>query len=91
MDKTSPDTYDSLQYIIDKFLIDHKKTCDSSLAIKKFNFPLGHWVEIIFLIGHFIVKVEEQISFLPLATFLCFITIFQMEAHLTSGLMFLNL
>jgi hypothetical protein len=35
------------------------------LAIKKFNFPIGHWVEILFLIGHPSVKVGEQMSFCP--------------------------
>jgi hypothetical protein len=42
-----------------------KKSCDSLLAIKKINFPIGHWVQILFLIGHPSIKVGEQMSFWP--------------------------
>jgi hypothetical protein len=39
-----------------KFLIGNKKTYDFLLVKKNFNFPIGYWVEIIFCIGHPIVK-----------------------------------
>jgi hypothetical protein len=42
-----------------------KKTCDSLLAIKNYNFPIGHWVEILFLLGHPSIKISEQMPFLP--------------------------
>jgi hypothetical protein len=45
-----------------------KETSGSLLSIKKFKFPIGHWIEILLLIG---IKVGKQISFLPLAAFLC--------------------
>jgi hypothetical protein len=54
-----------------KLFIGCQKTCDFLLAIKKFNFPIDHWVEILFLIDHPSVKVGEQMSILPLTTFLC--------------------
>jgi hypothetical protein len=62
---------------------------NSLLAIKKlvipywpsknFNFPIGHWVKILFLIGHQSVKVGEQMSFLPLEAFLCLTFLLNMK------------
>jgi hypothetical protein len=48
-----------------------KTTCGSLLIIKKINFPIGHWIKILFLIGCPSVKVEEQKSLLPLTKVLC--------------------
>jgi hypothetical protein len=65
--------YPYCRYIIYRVnsLLAMKKTCDSLLAIKNFNFPIRHWIEILFLVSHPSVQVGEQMSFLPLTTFLC--------------------
>jgi hypothetical protein len=59
---------------------DIAKRVNSLLAIKKllvpcwplknFNFPIGHWDEILFLIDHPSVKLGEQKSLLPPITIL---------------------
>jgi hypothetical protein len=62
---------------------------NSLLAIKKlvvtywpskiFNFPIDHWVEILFLISHPSVKVGEQKSLLLLITVLCLTILLAIE------------
>jgi hypothetical protein len=54
-----------------KSLLAIKKTCGSLLAIKNFNFPISHWVKILFRISHLSVKLGEQKSLFPLITVLC--------------------
>jgi hypothetical protein len=51
-----------------KFLIGYQRNFWFFIVHKKFKFPIGHWIEILLLIG---IKVGKQISFLPLAAFLC--------------------
>jgi hypothetical protein len=46
-------------------LLTIRKTCGSLLVIKKFNFHIDYWVEILFLTDHPSVKVREQKSLLP--------------------------
>jgi hypothetical protein len=43
-----------------KFGIGHKKTYDFLLVIKKFNFPIDHWVEILFLLAILVLKLDNK-------------------------------
>jgi hypothetical protein len=60
-------------------LLAMKTTCGYLLVIKKFNFPIGHWVEILFLIGHPSFKVREQKSLMPLITVFCLTILLAIE------------
>jgi hypothetical protein len=65
-------------YFFGKFLISHKKLV-IPYWIKKIQLTYWPWVEILFLIGHPSVKVGEQLSFLPLTTFLCLTFLLNMK------------